>query len=166
MKKLAWKCALLALAVGGSAAAQSAPAGASPGPRFDEMTDAQITARAAELLKQAQASPSGSASITLETYPRHFTMLTVRTKSGGAEQHDQFADIFVVLDGEATEIIGGTIPNSTSAKPGELRGSHVEGGVEHPMHKGDIVHIAPGVPHQTMLAPGKTFTYYVVKVEQ
>ena len=133
---------------------------------FDLVTSQDLATQSAALLKQAQASPSGMASVTLKTYPRHFTMLTVRTKSGGAELHEHFADFFIILDGEATEVTGGSIPNGTSSKPGEVRGARVDGGVEHPMRKGDIVHIEPGTPHQTLVAPGKTFTYYVIKVEE
>lgn len=137
----------------------------SPQP-FDEMTQAELESRAAELMQQAKASPAGIASVTLKTYPGHYTMLTVRTRSGGAEEHDHADDMFFVLDGEATEVTGGTIENPTSAKPGEIRGTRVVGGTPHVMRKGDIVHISPHTPHQTMVAPGKTFTYYVVKIDQ
>jgi quercetin dioxygenase-like cupin family protein len=41
----------------------------------------------------------------------------------------------------------------------------IEGGERHVMRKGDVVHISPDVPHQTLVASGKTFTYYVIKVE-
>lgn len=133
---------------------------------FENLTRADLEQRSAELLKQAQASPTGMASVTLQKYPGHFTMLTVRTRSGGAEQHEHAADMFVVLSGEASEITGGTIADSKTSSPGETRGSHVVGGVEHPMRPGDVIHIAPGTPHQTVLAPGKTFTYFVIKVEQ
>jgi mannose-6-phosphate isomerase-like protein (cupin superfamily) len=164
MRSLLLPSALYALLVAAaSGQASQNPARSEP---FDELSGPQLTTQSEALLKEAKASPSGIASVTLKTYPRHFTMLTVRVKSGGAEQHDHFADIFVVLDGEATEVIGGKIPNSSSAKPGEVRGARVEGGVDHPMHKGDIVHIAPGTPHQTLVAPGKTFTYFVIKIEE
>lgn len=133
---------------------------------FDEITAGELQARASEMLKQAQASPAGIASVTLKKYPNHFTMLTVRTRSGGAEQHDHYSDIFVALDGEATEVTGGSIVDSKESSPGELRGSRVDGGTGHVMHKGDIVHISPGTPHQTLVAPGKTFTYYVIKVAE
>ena len=93
-------------------------------------------------------------------------MLTVRLKSGGAEQHDHANDFFFVLSGEATEVIGGTIADSKTSAPGELRGSRVVGGTEHVMRSGDIVHISPGTPHQTLVAPGATFTYFVIKVQQ
>lgn len=133
---------------------------------LDEISQEELRAQSAALLKQAEASPSGIASVTLKRYPRHFTMLTVRTRSGGAELHEHTSDIFVVLDGEATEVVGGTIPDSKVSAPGEVRGARVVGGTEHAMRTGDIVHISAGTPHQTLVAPGKTFTYYVIKVEQ
>jgi quercetin dioxygenase-like cupin family protein len=93
-------------------------------------------------------------------------MLSVRTKPGGAEQHNHYADIFIVLDGEVTEVIGGTMENGKETVPGELRGTRVTGGEEHVMRKGDLIHIAPGVPHQTTVANGTSFTYFVIKVAQ
>ncbi|GGH00835.1 cupin domain-containing protein [Silvibacterium dinghuense] len=154
------------LCAGLAHAATQAAAPAEQAAPFDELTAEQWKAQAADLLNQAKASPSGMASVTLKKYPGHFTMLTVRTRSGGAEQHDHAADIFIVLDGEATEVTGGSIENASTAKPGETRGTRVVGGTEHRMQTGDIVHIAPGTPHQTLVAPGKTFTYYVIKVDQ
>ena len=133
---------------------------------FDEVTAAELTTQAAALLKQAQASPSGLANVTLKKYPGHLTMLTVRTKPGGAEQHDHWNDIFIALDGEATVVVGGTIENKKETTPGEPRGTRVVGGTEHVMHKGDIVHISPGLPHQTLVPAGKAFTYYVIKVAE
>lgn len=157
------------LAVMGSAAFGQAPANTASQTAvngFDQMTKAELDSRAADLLKEAQASPSGSATVTLQKYPGHFTMLTVRTRPGGAELHEHAADIFIVLSGEATEVTGGTIADSKSPSPGEFRGSRVVGGTEHLMRTGDVIHIAPGTPHQTVVAPGKTFTYFVIKVAQ
>ncbi len=167
MKLLGNLLLLAALAAPCAIAQTPAPASSTPAVNgFNEMTQAELQQRAAELMKQAQASPSGSASVTLQTYPGHHTMLTVRTKPGGAEQHEHAADMFIVLDGEATEMTGGTIENLKTASPGELRGSRVVGGTGHVMKTGDIIHIAPGTPHQTLVAPGKTFTYFVVKFDQ
>ncbi len=117
------------------------------------------------MLAEAQKSPGGISTVTLEKYPGHFTMLTVRTRSGGAEMHANWSDIFVVLDGDATEMTGGTIVDRKDGSDGETRGTKVDGGTPTPMHKGDVIHILPNVPHQILLAPGKTFTYFVVKVE-
>jgi mannose-6-phosphate isomerase-like protein (cupin superfamily) len=145
-----------------AAAVQAEAAGAVK--PIDRRSDAAIEAQAKTLLAQAQASPSGSASVTLETYPGHITMLTVRTKSGGAEMHRDWNDMFFVVDGEASEMTGGNIVGGKETTPGETRGSAVEDGTPTPMKKGDVIHISPNTPHQTVLAPGKTFTYYVVKV--
>ena len=134
------------------------------GPGIDRDAAEALAAKASALIAEAQNSPSGLATVTLKKYPGLYTMLTVRTKSGGAEMHADTNDIFVVLGGEATEITGGTIVDPKEASPGETRGARVDGGVSTPMRKGDIIHIDPNIPHQTILSPGMTFTYYVIKV--
>lgn len=134
---------------------------------FHGVTRAELLKHGQDLMEKAGKAANGNVSVTLEKYPDHFTMLSARTKSGGGELHEHFADIFIILEGEATEVTGGhLVDESGSSATGERRGTRVEGGVEHPMRPGDIVHIAPGTPHQTVLAPGKTLLYYVVKVQQ
>lgn len=147
-----------------SLAAQSALPPMSTNP-IDVRTGDAIEKQAREFLEQARNKPDGSVSTTLERYPGHLTMLTARTKPGGAEQHQHFNDIFVVLDGEATEVTGGTIEDAKETSPGEIRGKRVIGGTPHPMHKGDVIHISPGTPHQTVVPEGKYFLYYVIKVQ-
>ena len=63
----------------------------------------------------------------LERYPGLLTLLTVRTKSGGAEMHANWNDVFVVLDGEATEMTGGTMVDRKEQADGETRGTRLEG---------------------------------------
>lgn len=130
----------------------------------DYLTADEIAAKAKTLLAQATSAPGGSAGVTLAKYGGHFTMLTVRVKSGGGEFHKKNNDIFVAVDGEATVITGGKLVDPRVSSADEIVGSRVEGGVAHVMHKGDIIHIPINTPHQTTVAPGKTFTYYVVKV--
>jgi len=132
----------------------------------DRRTAAQIDAQAAELTKVAEKSPDGTGGVTLERYPGHSTMLTVRMKSGGAEIHKNLNDFFIVISGEATVLTGGTIPDAKEGANGEIRGSRLVGGVEHMIRKGDILHISPGIPHMTTVKPGTTFVYYVIKVEE
>jgi mannose-6-phosphate isomerase-like protein (cupin superfamily) len=134
------------------------------GSGIDRRSEESIAAQAKSMLADARTSSGGIASVTLEKYPGHYTMLTVRTKSGGAEMHAEWSDIFFILDGEATEITGGTIVNPTQSASGETRGARVEGGTSTPMRRGDVIHISPNTPHQIILTPGKTFSYYVIKV--
>ena len=100
----------------------------------------------------------------LERYGNHYTMLAFRTGTGSSELHEHEADIFVVESGDAVLVSGGTIVNPRTEKPGEIRGSAIEGGERHPLRMGDIVHIAAGTPHQLLIENGKPFSYFVVKV--
>jgi mannose-6-phosphate isomerase-like protein (cupin superfamily) len=102
----------------------------------------------------------------MKEYPRHATMLSVRGRDGIAELHERFADLFVVLDGRATLITGGKVVGAHAVGPGEIRGTAVEGGERMELRAGDLAHVPAGVPHQ-MLVPGdKTFTAFVLKIEE
>lgn len=152
--------AVATVAMSVAAVAQNTPVAS------DVRTSQQIRKQAADLLMEARSKPDGSAGVTLEKYPNHYTMLTVRVKSGGVEMHKTAADFFIVEEGEATIRTGGTIVDPKESKAGEVRGTRLDGAQERVVHPGDVVHIAAGVPHQTVVAPGKTFTYYVIKVIQ
>jgi mannose-6-phosphate isomerase-like protein (cupin superfamily) len=89
-----------------------------------------------------------------------------KTKSGIAEMHAHWADTFIVTGGEASILLGGTIPNARSESEGEMRGVAIVGGREHKLSKGDIVHVAANTPHQFILAPGQSITFLNVKVAQ
>lgn len=124
---------------------------------------AQLDAKVAELRAKAQAD--GSASVKLETYPNHYTMLAVRTRTGGAEVHTRLADFFFVLEGHGKLVTGGTLANETAAGTDEPRGTGVTGGTEEEVKPGDVIHIPAGVPHQLVIKAGEEFAYYVVKVQ-
>jgi mannose-6-phosphate isomerase-like protein (cupin superfamily) len=100
----------------------------------------------------------------LVRYGNHYTMLAYREATGSAEVHEHEADIFIVESGEATLVTGGKLINGHAQKPGEIRGTSIEGGERHGLAAGDIIHIPAGVPHQLLIEKGKTFTYFVVKV--
>jgi beta-galactosidase beta subunit len=159
-------CASFALAC--SALAQTAPPivvppAIHPSVGVDYRPASMLEEMERRLLEAAKDATSGSASITLDKTPTHFTMLASRVKSGGAELHRKYADLFVVLSGEGTEITGGTIKDAKESGD-ETRGTGLEGGVSQPLHQGDTILIPPNTPHQTLVAPGSTLTYYVVKV--
>lgn len=131
----------------------------------DLWSPAQLKERA-DHLKQLAARGNGSSSETLTTYPRHFTMLAFRSRSGGGELHQHFADIFFIVDGHSTLLTGGHLTDSKEIRPGEMAGTGVEGGSAQDLHTGDVVHIPAGMPHQMQVAPGESVTYFVVKVEE
>jgi len=88
----------------------------------------------------------------------------VRTGTGSSEMHEHEAEIFVVESGEGTLVTGGRIVNPRTEKPGEIRGTSIDGGERHRVAAGDIIHIAARTPHQLVIENGKSFTYFVVKV--
>ena len=133
--------------------------------KSDHWSTAELLERAKHL-RDLAAKGDGSASETLEKYPHHYTMLAFRQHSGGGELHQNFADIFFILDGRASVLTGGNLADQKSSGPGEIRGKSVEGGTRQEVKAGDVAHIPAGMPHQMLLAEGESVTYYVVKVEE
>jgi mannose-6-phosphate isomerase-like protein (cupin superfamily) len=147
---------LVSWAMGKGASAQ--------GMKSDHWSRTQLLERAKHL--QAMAAEKGVASETLEKYPHHFTMLAFRNRSGGGERHQNFADVFFIVDGKATLVTGGEMVEPKTIGPGETLGTSVKGGSRQQLKAGDVVHIPAGIPHQMVLASGDTVTYFVVKVEE
>jgi len=131
----------------------------------DHWSRDKLLARA-QHLRELAAQGDGSASETLDKYPRHYTMLAFRNKSGGGELHQNFADFFNILDGHAILITGGEVADVKTTAPGEIRGSSVKGGSRQELRPGDEVHIPAGMPHQMLVPDGETVTYFVVKIQQ
>jgi mannose-6-phosphate isomerase-like protein (cupin superfamily) len=100
----------------------------------------------------------------LSSFDGYLTMVAHREGSGEAELHQKMADLIVVETGEGTLVVGGTIPNSRTTAPGEVRGAAVQGGQQHRVTVGDVVHIPPDVPHQMLVDKGREITYFVVKI--
>lgn len=149
-------CAAILMASGGAYAQTM---------KSDHWSTTELRERAKQLQAKA-AQGDGSASETLEKYPHHYTMLAFRQSSGGGELHQNFADIFFILDGHATVATGGSLVEQKTTGPGEMRGKSVEGGTRQEVKSGDVVHIPAGVPHQTLVREGDSVTYFVVKVEE
>jgi mannose-6-phosphate isomerase-like protein (cupin superfamily) len=147
------------------AAAKAHAGGKMPALHSDHWTSAVLLERAAYLHKLAKHG-DGSAGETLKEYPRHCAMLSFRSRDGEAEAHENFADVFYVLEGRATLVTGGTIVGARVVKPGETRGDSIEGGARQEMRAGDVAHVPAGLPHQMLVAGEQTVTCLVVKVEE
>jgi mannose-6-phosphate isomerase-like protein (cupin superfamily) len=123
----------------------------------------QLLQQVQQMREQAKNSKDAGTGI-LEKHLDSSTLLAFRDRDGKAELHQQFGDVFVVLQGTATLVTGGTIASPTTTAPGEIRGASIEQGIRQKLQEGDIAHIPPGVPHQLILDAGVTFTYFVVKI--
>lgn len=140
------------------------PAATRKGP-LDHLSSPVLLERAAYLRKLAKLG-DGSASETLKEYPQHAIMLLVRGRSGAAELHEGFADLFFVLEGRATLVTGGSITDAKTIAMGEIRGSSIQGGVPQELRAGDVAHVAAGLPHRMLVAGDKPVTCLVVKIQQ
>jgi mannose-6-phosphate isomerase-like protein (cupin superfamily) len=137
----------------------------SPPGYLDHWSAAVLLERAAYLRKLAR-NGDGAESETLKEYPRHCAMLSFRDRDGQAEAHENFADVFYVLDGRATLVTGGRVAGAVSVGPGEIRGSLVEGGQRQELRAGDVAHVPAGTPHQMLVAVDKTITCMVIKIQE
>ena len=131
----------------------------------DRLTQSQLIEQAQQLSAKAQG-PSGAASAKLNEYPNHYTMIALRHKDGGAEIHQNFADFFLVVQGSATLVTGGTVEDGKEVSPGEIRGTFVRNGTSMTLNPGDVVHIPATVPHQMLVPDGSTIIYFVIKIKE
>lgn len=153
---------LAAVVLTGLAASPSAVPSPNAAPAVTYYSAAELKSLGAQL--SADSKHAKFASKNLEHYDKHYTMLAHREGDGSAELHEQEADLFFVVDGTATIVTGGKMLNPKTTAPGEIRGTSIEGGQRQKLSTGDVIHIAAKTPHQLLLAPGQTFTYFVMKV--
>ena len=86
-----------------------------------------------------------------------------RVKGGQAEVHDDETDIFYIMEGSATLVTGGTLVDSKTSSPGQIRGSGIDGGESRVLNQDDVIVIPKGTPHWFKDVP-KLVVYHVVKV--
>ena len=130
----------------------------------DSYTPDQLLQLAEPLHTRADAS-SGTASSILANYPGHYSMLVYRDKNGEVEVHQHFADVMLILRGEAKLVTGGTTQCPKTIKAGEIRGKSILGGSSLPLAPGVVAHIPANTPHQLLIPAGGAITYLVVKVQ-
>ena len=86
-----------------------------------------------------------------------------RDAPGIAEVHFRDTDIFHIIEGSATFVIGGTTVDPKTVAPDEIRCKEIEGGESRHLGKGDVIIVPKGVPHWFKEVQGPLL-YYVVKV--
>ena len=132
---------------------------------LDHLSRPVLLERAAYLRKLAAVS-DGSASEVLKEYPQHAIHLLYRSRSGIAELHENFADLFFVLEGRAALVTGGTVVDPKSIAPGEIRGESVQNGTRQELRAGDIAHVPAGLPHQMVVSGDTSIICLVIKIQQ
>ncbi len=79
-----------------------------------------------------------------------------------AEVHDGADDVFIIMEGTATLILGGKLDSPNQAQPGEWRAPDITDGKEFKVTKGDVIVVPRGTPHRR-ITPGQEVTLMVIK---
>lgn len=79
------------------------------------------------------------------------------------EIHENEADLFYIVEGRATQVLGGTIVGSRQTGPGQIRGLKIDGGQTYKLGKGDVMWVPAGMPHWFPEIP-EPLRYLLVKV--
>jgi mannose-6-phosphate isomerase-like protein (cupin superfamily) len=89
-----------------------------------------------------------------------------RDATGKVEQHDDWTDIFIVQDGEATLLTGGTIKGGEQTSRGETLGGEIVGGQRQHLGPEDLYIVPAGTPHQFVVEPGRSIVYVTIKTSR
>jgi mannose-6-phosphate isomerase-like protein (cupin superfamily) len=92
-------------------------------------------------------------------------VLAQRREAGVAEYHDHTNHVFVMVEGEATLIVGGTMVDPKRTAPNQMRAPSLDGGTTYHLSKGDVITIPAKTPHWFKEVPTKTVAYYAVNIE-
>ena len=112
-----------------------------------------------EILHKGMTPDALYAQVVLAKRDAYEIHITARDKSGLAEIHENWSDHIFIQEGEASFIIGGTVPDAKVREPGEKRGTAIIGGRTMAVRAGDYLFIPPGTPHQMVMKPGQRATF-------
>jgi mannose-6-phosphate isomerase-like protein (cupin superfamily) len=92
-------------------------------------------------------------------------VLAQRREAGLVEYHDHTNHVFVMVEGEATLVVGGTMVDAKRTAPDQMRAPSLDGGTTYHLTKGDVITIPAKTPHWFKEVPTKTVAYYAVNIE-
>jgi mannose-6-phosphate isomerase-like protein (cupin superfamily) len=92
-------------------------------------------------------------------------VLAQRRQAGQVEFHDHTNHVFIMVEGEATLVVGGTMVDAKRTAPDQMRAPSVEGGTTYHLSKGDVITIPAKTPHWFKEVSTKTVAYYAVNIE-
>jgi mannose-6-phosphate isomerase-like protein (cupin superfamily) len=92
-------------------------------------------------------------------------VLAQRREAGEVEYHDHTNHVFVMVDGEATLVVGGTMVDPKRTAPAQMRAPSLKGGTTYHLSKGDVITIPAKTPHWFKEVSTKTVAYYAVNIE-
>lgn len=143
----------------------------------------KLTIFALALLLCATAASTGEGVPAAVHYIPHNQVTTVMSKGGpivsdpgllilanrrgaaGVEYHEHTNHIFIMVEGDATFITGGTMVNPKRTNPDQMTATSIEGGQTFHLTAGDVITIPAKTPHWWKEVTTKTVAYYAVNIE-
>ena len=150
---------LLAAALAGLTATAAVAAG--EGDAFKYLTKEQ----ACDLVKTPKADGSAT-NVFLATHDDFNEQVVQRTVSGKVETHELYTDYMVIMEGNATISIGGTVKGNAknpNGAAGEWLGASSTGGKVYDLKPGVLIIIPKGIPHWMQLPANGKLHYMVFK---
>ncbi len=92
-------------------------------------------------------------------------VLANRREVGAVEYHEHTNHIFIMVEGEATFVVGGTLVGAKRTNPEQMTGTSIDGGETFHLSKGDVITIPAKTPHWWKEISTKTVGYYAVNIE-
>lgn len=88
-----------------------------------------------------------------------------RDQGGKPEVHQADTDVFYIVEGKGTLVLGGRVEGGRETRPGETLGESITGGEARPVAVGDIIVIPRTIPHwfKEVTPP---FRYLTIKVRE
>jgi len=94
----------------------------------------------------------------------HYVQIIHRSGYTQPEIHETKWDIYVIVDGSGTALIGGERVGWIDGRPPEEQHPQLSGAREFQVTKGDILHVPARVWHQMLTEPGMSITYALINV--
>ena len=92
-------------------------------------------------------------------------VIAQRRGAGEVEVHEKTNHVFIIVEGEATFVTGGTLVSPRNTDPGQIRAANVQGGTTHRLTKGDVITVPAKTPHWFKEVPTQTIAYYAINTE-
>src|SRR6185369_8069102 len=92
-------------------------------------------------------------------------VLAQRRGAGEVEVHEKTNHVFIIVEGEATFVTGGTMVKPRNTDPGQIRAANVQGGQVHHLTKGDVITVPAKTPHWFKEVSTQTIAYYAINTE-
>ena len=93
-------------------------------------------------------------------------VLAQRRDAGEVEVHEKTNHVFIIVEGEAIFVVGGTLVDARQTAPDQRRAPSVQGGQIYHLTKGDVITIPAKTPHWFKEVSTQTIAYYAVNIEQ